>query len=329
MKICLMTDTHLSAQKYSKIDRKTGINKFLSRQFESLEWVLNYLKENDIDTIVHAGDVFDSSRVTTYPVKRTKELFRNFNVYAIKGNHDDCNFYHDEKISALDLIDINAFNEPKAEVIDGVNFVFTPWGYEINPELVDNSKKNVLIAHGMPVDFLGSEKVGDTNKGDLLSNKTELFDFVVCGHYHGINEFAKGKTKYLNAGSSLSAYGNEVHEPSIWILDAKDLSYERVKIPVAVQLVCESPKNVNSFIDNIKEENIYRLYVSKNEIIDKKKLINAKKRALEIQFKYKDDSKTFKTDKKKVLDNFWKYVSDNSSYQEEFQNVINDINKEG
>lgn len=37
MKIGIMSDTHLSAQKYSKIDRKTGMNKFFVRQFEAFE----------------------------------------------------------------------------------------------------------------------------------------------------------------------------------------------------------------------------------------------------------------------------------------------------
>lgn len=321
-----MTDTHLSAQKYSKINKK-GINKFLSRQFESLEWVLKYLKKEDINTIIHAGDVFDSSRVTTYPLKRTKELFKDFDVYAIKGNHDDCNLYHEEEISALDLIGVNAYNRPNSKTFDGVNFVFCPWGYEIDANLIKNNKKNVLIAHGFPRDFLGDETSSEENKADLLSNKTELFDLVVCGHYHGIDEFSKGKTKYLNAGSSLSAYGNEVHSPSIWILDTDNLKYSQVKIPVAVQLVCEDTEDINTYLDNIEDENIYRLYILKEDVIDKKKLLKAKKKALEIQFKYKNQ-KLCDKEKKEQIDDFWVYVSTKSKYQKEFQKTINELRKD-
>lgn len=126
MKIAIMSDTHLSANKYNKIDKATGINKFFVRQFEAFEWALNYLKEHNIDTIVHAGDLYDSSKVTVYPIKRTRDLLKDFNVYAIKGNHDDNNFLHEHGLSALDLTDINAINIPTSIEIEDINFVFIP-----------------------------------------------------------------------------------------------------------------------------------------------------------------------------------------------------------
>ena len=59
LKVCLITDTHLSAQKYSKLDKKTGVNRFMIRQFETLEWIADYLKKHKINTIIHSGDVFN------------------------------------------------------------------------------------------------------------------------------------------------------------------------------------------------------------------------------------------------------------------------------
>ena len=328
MKICIMSDTHLSAQLYQKVDHKVGLNRFLVRQFESLEWVTNYLKKNGIDTIVHAGDVFDSSKVTVYPIKRTKDLFSDFTVHAIKGNHDDNNFLHENEISALNLLDINAYNSPEAVVIGGANFVFIPWGYEIDDTLIDSSKKNVLVAHGFPRDYIGTGLANDkdTNVGGVLSNKALKFDLVITGHYHIIDQFKIGKTQFLNPGS-LSSYSTATgFNPSIWILDTSNLYYTQVEIPCAVKVIESTPDDLNSFLDSIKEENIYRLTVSSKTSIDRKRLFSANKKALDIQFKLIPKKEpVIEIDK---IDNFWQYVAENSKYCDEFHKTLEEIGME-
>lgn len=329
MKICIISDTHLSAQKYTKNDKKLDINRYLVRQFESLDWVLEYLKEQDIDTIIHAGDMFDSPRAGVYCIKRTREAFDGFDVYAIKGNHDDTSFLHDNEISALDLLNINSFNTPEKVCIDGVNFCFTPWGYEIDETMLDESKKNVLVAHGFPRSYFGDGEIStkDTNDGGILSNKTKLFDLVITGHAHSIDEFRSDNTRYLNPGS-LSASSNDSGEsPSIWILDTSDLSYTRVKIPVAIQLIRSKPEDVNVYLDSIKEENIYRITVDSKDNIDRKSLLKAKRAALDVQIKLIKTCDSGQTHIKKV-DDFWEYVSKNSSYEEDFKKAIQSLDSE-
>lgn len=142
-------------------------------------------------------------------------MLADFDVWAIKGNHDDNNFLHDQKTSALDLTGIHAINEPYSKVLDeenNVNFVFIPWKYEAKKEMIKKDAFNILLLHHYPKEFMYEDN-------ELYKNNWEVsqsFDLVLTGHYHHIEEFSKGKTRYLNPGSSLAAFGNEEDlEPSV------------------------------------------------------------------------------------------------------------------
>lgn len=323
MKLCVMSDTHLSATKYSKVDKRTGLNRFYVRQFETFEWILNYLKENNINTIVHCGDVFDSARVTSYTIDKTKKMLEGFDVYAIKGNHDDSNFYHDNEFSALELLDIHAYNSPNTCELGGCNFVFVPWGYEIDSKLLDNKKKNVLVAHGFPKNYgtTNLPSTSETNVGDVLSNKTRLFDLVLTGHWHMVDKFNVGKTSYLNPGS-ISNFGNDDTPLSIWILDTDNLSYEQVKIPCAIRIRNKRGKDLNRVLESVDTEDIYRIKTATLDY-DRKILLQAKKIALDVQLK------ADKQQEEHVVENvseFWQYVKDNKeAYEKDFRQTLVDI----
>ena len=322
LKVCLITDTHLSAQKYSKLDKKTGVNRFMIRQFETLEWIADYLKKHKINTIIHSGDVFDSVRVTAYPIKRTREILNGFDVYAIKGNHDDSNLFHTEEMSAVDLLGVHSFNKPESVVIGGANFCFTPWGFDIDTTLLDKTKKNILVAHGFPRDYMnGNETKEVEHDGDVLSiSRTTAFDMVITGHYHNIDEFEIKGTKFLNPGA-ISGFANaDGNDPSIWILDTETLEYERVVIPCAIKLITVKPNDVNSYLSKINKENIYRITIYSKTDVDNKILSEAKKKALDIQLKI-IKAKEEKANIEKV-DGFWAYVEKHSGYKSEFQKVL-------
>lgn len=322
MKICVMSDTHLSASKYAKTDHKTGLNRFLVRQFETLDWIVNYLKLNDINTIVHAGDLFDSSKVTVYPIKRVRDTLSGFDVFAIKGNHDDNGFLHDNEISALDLVGIQAIDTPDIREIGGVRFTFIPWRYEI-PAPPDNNMKNVLVTHAFPRDYYNGLPLKDSGTDGVVTTKALLYDLVITGHYHAVDEFDIGDTRFLNPGS-ISGFANNSADPSIWILDTETLDYKRVKIPCAVKLINVKPSDVNDYLNNISKENIYRIYIDSKENIDRRALLKARRTALDIQFRLISQEELKASDKKECS-SFWEYVRDNSSYEEEFRKIANSI----
>ena len=321
MKVAIISDTHLSASKYTKIDHKTGMNRFLIRQFETMEWIVSYLREHNITTVLHAGDMFDSSRAGVYPLTRARELLDGLDVYAIKGNHDDNSLLHREEISALDLIGVKSYNTVETVDIDGVDVTLVPWGYEA-PHINNDTKRQVLVAHAFPKDYLGGGERPDHEFTGVISKRALEYDLVITGHYHAVDEFSEGKTRFLNPGA-ISAFGNSTTAPSIWVLDTEDLSYERVRIPCAIQLITASPTDLTQYLDSIEDENIYRLYISSREQIDRKSLASARRRALEIQLRLVESSDASEATKETHSD-FWTYVSENSSYEGEFRKALSE-----
>lgn len=320
MKVCIISDTHLSAQKYRKMNKKKNANQFMLRQFETMDWIASYLKDNGISTIIHGGDLFDTPRVSPYALKRAKDILSQFDCYIIKGNHDDTSFLHDEEVSAIDLMGVHAINTPTAITIGTTNFVFNPWRYEIDETLVKDNTKNVLVAHGFPKD-LKTGSIPNETAGDLIGKKSQLFDLVITGHYHKAFEFESGSTRYLNPGA-ISAYANDVFDPSIWILDTETLQYERVEIPCAIKLIDVTPEDPEEFLDSVSEENIYRVRVAKmpsKEVISK-----ARRKALDLQFRLIDIKANDCTEEKTL--EFWEYVKDKKpEYFKPFKELLVEV----
>ena len=88
MKICLLNDTHFGARGDSQL--------FLDYFMKFFDEVLfPYLKENDINTIIHAGDLMDRRKFVNFSILkqvRTKIMDRikeeGIEFHCIIGNHD-------------------------------------------------------------------------------------------------------------------------------------------------------------------------------------------------------------------------------------------------
>ena len=86
MKVAIITDTHYGARKGSK---------HLHDYFELFyrDVFFPSLEEQEIDTVIHMGDIFDSRKSIDYQslewAKRVVfEPLKKYKVYAITGNHD-------------------------------------------------------------------------------------------------------------------------------------------------------------------------------------------------------------------------------------------------
>lgn len=330
MKIAIISDTHFGGSRYSKTDHSNGLNRFITKQFETMEWIQKQLLDKGITTIIHGGDLFDYHQVTVNTLYTVRDLLAPFDVYAVKGNHDDSSFLHEHEISALDLVNINhVYNTPGNEIIGGVNFVFSPWGYEIEEQRIKKDMKNVLVAHGYPKQYItaykndNEESYRSHNEGGVLSSKSELFDLIITGHYHIADEFSVKNAKYLNPGSISSFADCKDHRPSYWILDTDDLSYERFYIDEDHTTIIHTidTDDPDAILDKIKSEGKEHIYrIKTDRVPDRKKFLRASKVALDIQLKT-----DIKTDKEKSvsIDEFWDYVDKKKpTYSKEFKKKL-------
>lgn len=246
--VCI-TDTHL---KESNID----INKAIFEQ--AMQFCLN----NNIKTLYHKGDIFQSRKAQTLLVLNAfleildKLHTNNIKLIAIPGNHDktDYNSYDSfldpfETHPALQLIRRAGWIvENKDYAIAMVPF-FSDERYvqEITSLKKTNSKKRFCLTH------IGVNEAVMNNGIVVQSNvKTELFkDFntVLIGHYHDQQELDKN---IFYSGSSIQHNFGEMDDKGLTVL-YDDGEFEKVAL--------EYPRYIKReyFIKNLIPKDIQQL----------------------------------------------------------------------
>ena len=143
MKIAIINDTHFGARADSQIFTDYFF-KFFEEQF------FPYLKENDIKTVFHLGDLMDRRKFVNFNTlnntrKRFLEPLEEMGVktYVILGNHDTYYKNTNDLNSVRELVgnfynNFNIIETPQELWIEDQGFAMIPW---INKSNVDECMK--------------------------------------------------------------------------------------------------------------------------------------------------------------------------------------------
>lgn len=140
MKIALTADLHLTTRDLNP------------ERFETLERLLADLRSVGVETLIIAGDLFDTSRQNYAEFERLCRDYqnRNLSIYVIPGNHDPT--IDDRKIVADNLIIVDT---PMIQELDGRPFLFLPYraGKTMGEEIARFKERLpanewVLVGHG-------------------------------------------------------------------------------------------------------------------------------------------------------------------------------------
>ncbi|MBU2709013.1 exonuclease SbcCD subunit D C-terminal domain-containing protein [Zooshikella marina] len=184
MKILHTSDWHLGRTLYGK-KRYVEFEAFLS-------WLTSTIQLHQIDTLLIAGDVFDTST----PSHRSQELYYRFlcdvsgtccrHIIVIAGNHDSPSFLNAPKslLRALNVHVVGAITEsPEDEVIT----------------LYDESNTPQAIVCAVP--YLRDKDIRKVEPGETLEDKNIKLVEGVKQHYNRVCSIAEGKQKnFENAG---------------------------------------------------------------------------------------------------------------------------------
>lgn len=177
MRFIHCADLHLDSKMTSNLSREQA----KERKMEILRTysrMIDYAKENKIDGIIIAGDLFDTRNISATARNMVKDSIMSnpqIEFYYLKGNHDSDNFF-----SKLDDIpeNLHLFNE-EWTTYDCGNISLS--GIEIdsgnestlyNSLVLDNDKYNIVIMHG---------QIGQINLNAL---KNKGIDYLALGHVH-------------------------------------------------------------------------------------------------------------------------------------------------
>ena len=233
MRVAIITDTHFSARKSSRLFQDYFEQFYNNVFFPTLE-------QYGIDTIIHMGDAFDSRKSIDFvgldwTRKVVLEPLSKYKVHLITGNHD-VYFKNSNKVNSPELLlkdyeNITTYSEPTEVNIDGLNILLLPWINSENQDksfkLIKNTKAKVAMGH-LELQGFRVNKNLVMNEHGLEANIFSNFSKVFSGHYHTRSD--NGTVFYL--GNPYEIYWNDVNDPrGFTIFDTETLEHFHIDNP--------------------------------------------------------------------------------------------------
>ena len=232
MKIAIITDTHFGARKGSK---------HLHDYFEMFyrDVFFPSLKEHQIDTVIHMGDIFDSRKaIDLQSLEWSKrvflEPFKKYKVYLTIGNHD-CYYKNTNNVNSPELLlkdypNIKVYTKAEELTIDKLKILLLPWinseNYEETENLIKKTKAKVAMGHLEVNGFKATR--GHMMENGMDSKVFDKFEKVYSGHFHTRSN--NGKIFYL--GNPYEMFWNDVNDPrGFHIFDTETLEQTPINNP--------------------------------------------------------------------------------------------------
>ena len=186
MKIIFTADPHLAA--YSNDPVVKGIPEKLYYTMIVLNKILEYAKNESINTIVIAGDLIHTKSIIHSVAQSIFLDFvrgnKDFNFIVLDGNHDQSS-RSGKGVSALKFLDSesNVITIHETTLMEDLNLYMVPW----NPEnMIDDIKKgpkdSYLVSHlGVTEAKLNS---GISIVSDIGLKDFKKYKHALLGHYH-------------------------------------------------------------------------------------------------------------------------------------------------
>ena len=192
MKILHTSDWHLGKTLYSKKERQREHALFF-------EWLLQTIKNEAIDLLIIAGDIFDTSS----PNSTSQKMYYDFlikvkdsgckNVIVIGGNHDSPSFLNAPK-SLLEALNVSVIGKATDNINDEIIVVR------------DNNNKPGIIVCAVP--FLRERDISRFAEGENYSDRSKRINVNIKKHYNKVAELAENIRNELGGNIPIIATGH-------------------------------------------------------------------------------------------------------------------------
>ncbi|RAL26398.1 metallophosphoesterase family protein [Thermoflavimicrobium daqui] len=240
MRLLYLTDTHIRGT-----SPRSRIDDFSEALRHKLTEIREIAEREQVDVILHGGDVFDRPNLSPSVVREFARLFRDLAVpiYAIAGNHDIYG-HNPDTIDRTMLGLLDAFGTIRllqtGEVIslekDGITVQLTgqSFHYDLDKRscrldyCVENqigAKYCIHMVHGMLVDRALPDSVAHTMVQHLFEQENQA-DILLTGHYHAGFPIRERSGKYIVNPGALARINNHPSEigrmPQVALIDLTD-----------------------------------------------------------------------------------------------------------
>ena len=281
MRFAHLSDSHLGYRQFGLLEREQDFYEVFARNIDKII-------EQDVDFVIHSGDLFDSNRPSTEALLAFQKALLRLNeakipIYAIAGNHDSIlrkNALPPQvlfKDIGLNVIsDNNPIYAEGPVLICGIRYVPNSQSkalinaYNQLSSLADKYLKSILVSHQgigkwMPYD------TAEIELNDLPKN----FDYYAMGHIHNYIEEDYGKGKLVYPGSMeiwKTRESNDNFREHGKGFCVVDLSYDK---PVVERIAIDLPREFyTAMIDYNKfDEELHKLK-EKIQSLDNKPMLD-------------------------------------------------------
>lgn len=268
MKILVFGDVHWST--YSSILRKRG-NLFsyrLENLIQSMNWVEEQAKNNEVSFIVGLGDFFDKETLNSEEITALKDInWSNIEHHFLIGNHEMGR--HDLFYSSTYVFNKSNFyieNGPfvKQHKESKFNIVFLP--YILNPDksfleyiktFSNIDYKTIIFSHN---DIAGIQLGQFISKsGFEITDIENCCDLFINGHLHNGTKITD---KIINLGNLTGQNFSEdaaKYSHNIMILDTDTLEYELIENPYSINFYKLDAVNKTPNLYSLKSNSVLTL----------------------------------------------------------------------
>jgi predicted phosphodiesterase len=232
LKIGIITDTHWSARKSSRLFHDYFELFYKNVFFPTLE-------QYGITTVIHMGDAFDSRKsIDFWGLDWTRrvvlEPLSSYDVHMVVGNHDiflrNSNKINSPELLLKDYKNIKTYSEPTEIKVGDLGVLLLPWINSENSErslkMIQKTKYKVVMSH-LELNGFSPYKghIMDSGMDATIFNN---FKKVFSGHYHTRSD--NGTVYYL--GNPYEIYWNDVNDTrGFTIFDTETLEHFPVNNP--------------------------------------------------------------------------------------------------
>ena len=232
MKVAIITDTHYGAKKGSK-----HLHDYFETFYKNVFFPA--LEENNVETVIHMGDAFDSRKSIDYQslewAKRVVfDPLKKYEVHMIIGNHDtyykNTNSVNSPELLLQTYSNIKTYSDPTEVNIGGLKILFLPWINQENEantlKIIKKTTSKCAMGHLELQGFRVNRQL--IMEHGLESKLFEKFDRVYSGHYHTRSN--NGKVFYL--GNPYEMYWTDVNDTrGFHIFDTETLEHTPINNP--------------------------------------------------------------------------------------------------
>ena len=293
MKFVHMADMHFDGPFTVLNNRNKLGEKRRLEQREAFKKVIQYVKENNIEYLFIAGDLYENEYIRRTTIEYINNLFKdipNTKIYITPGNHDP--YINGSMYKTFKWSDnVYIFNS-EIKVIEEDDCDIYGFGFDDfycrnsdieNIKIKNKEKINILITHGT----LNGGTLEDMEYNPLNKNmlKEIGFDYVALGHIHKLNYNNEENQRIVYPGSTISMGFDELGKHGVIVgeLDKENIKLEFIEIDnkefKELELDISDVNSIEELIEKINElkleENIFYKLIfigDKNFEINKYKL---------------------------------------------------------